>query len=78
MPSVWTNAPRPAALTRHDHAEYSRVKLTVPVTREGVTLAAGAEGVIVHDHKDGSYSVEFERPTFEVVTLYATELTSMA
>jgi hypothetical protein len=50
------------------------VALTTHLNREGVALSVGAEGVIVHDHGDGSYSVEFETPAFEVVTIYATEL----
>jgi len=54
------------------------VTLTAPVNREGVTLPPGAEGVIVHDHADGSYSVEFETPSFEVVTIYATALKAVA
>lgn len=78
MDSVRIAASRPAALPRHSFAEYSRVALTAPVAREGVTLAVGAEGVIVHDHADGSYSVEFERPVFEVVTIYTTELKAVA
>ncbi len=58
-------------------AEYSRVILTAPVNREGVSLPRGIEGVIVHDHADGSYSVEFATPSFEVVTMYATELAAV-
>jgi hypothetical protein len=77
MPSVWTNTPRPVASDDPDLKEYSRVTLTVPVKREGVALTAGAEGIIVHNHADGSYSVEFELPTFEVVTIYATELKAL-
>jgi hypothetical protein len=78
MASVRIAGPRSAALPRHGFEEYSRVALTAPVKREGVTLSVGTEGIIVHDHADGSYSVEFEKPVFEVVTIYATELKAIA
>jgi len=58
--------------------EYGSVKLTVPIDREGVVLPSGAQGVIVHDHADGSYSVEFEHPSFEVVTVLGAEMTPAA
>ena len=74
MASVRIERPRPAPSPRPGFGEYSRVALTTPINREGVALSAGAEGVIVHDHADGSYSVEFEKPAFEVVTIFATEL----
>jgi hypothetical protein len=78
MASVRIAGSRSTELPRHGFEEYSRVALTAPVTREGVTLAVGAEGVIVHDHADGSYSVGFEKPMFDVVTIYATELKAIA
>ena len=77
MASASIARPRPPAATPR-FAEYSRVTLTAPVNREGVTLPLGANGVIVHDHADGSYSVEFETPCFEVVTICATELHAVA
>ncbi len=74
MASVRIERPRAAPSPPPAFGEYSRVALTTHVNREGVALSAGAEGVIVHDHGDGSFSVEFEKPAFEVVTIYATEL----
>ena len=74
MASVRIDRPRATPSPNPGFAEYSRVALTTPINREGVALSAGAEGVIVHDHADGSYSVEFEKPAFEVVTIFATEL----
>jgi Domain of unknown function (DUF4926) len=74
MASARIDRPRATPSPPPSFAEYNRVALTSPVNREGVALSAGAEGVIVHDHADGSYSVEFEKPTFEVVTIFATEL----
>jgi len=78
MASASIARPRPPVPPKPGLAEYSRVTLTAPVNREGVTLPLGAAGVIVHDHADGSYSVEFEAPSFEVVTIHATELKAVA
>lgn len=77
MASASIARPRPPAGIP-GFAEYTRVTLTTPVHREGVSLPPGAEGVIVHDHADGSYSVEFETPSFEVVTILARELKPVA
>jgi hypothetical protein len=74
MATVTNERSRTALSPRPGYGEYLRVVLTSPIDREGVALSAGAEGVIEHDHGDGSYSVEFEKPAFEVVTIYATEL----
>ena len=78
MASASIARPRSPTPRKPSFAEYSRVTLTAPVNREGVILPPGAEGVIVHDHADGSYSVEFETPSFEVVTIHATELKAVA
>lgn len=77
MASASIARPRPPAATP-GFAEYSRVTLTAQVNRERVSLPAGAEGVVVHNHGDGSYSVEFEAPSFEVVTIFAAELKAVA
>ena len=74
MASVRIDRPRAAPSPRPRFGEYRRVVLTTPINREDVALSAGAEGMIVHDHADGSYSVAFEKPAFDVVTIYAAEL----
>ncbi len=58
--------------------EYVPVMLMVSVDREDVRLPSGARGVIVHDHEDGSYTVEFEKPSFDVVTVLASEMCPVA
>ncbi len=65
------------AVPREGFAEYSFVALARAVEHNGTTLPAGTEGVVVHRHSDGlGYEVEFEHPTFAVITLSGADLTS--
>jgi len=60
---------------REEFEEFSSVALAHAVKHSGETLPAGTVGVIVHRHADGiGYEVEFDLPTFSVITLSAREL----
>lgn len=57
-----------------DPEEFARVILLRSVQRSGVTIPAGAVGVVVHRHVDGlGYEVEFAEPLEIVLTLTSDE-----
>ncbi len=63
--------------TRHRAApvELDPVRLRVDVTADGITIPAGAEGVVVAVYADGkACEVEFLKPVHAVVTVELAQL----
>jgi hypothetical protein len=61
----------------HGFEEFTRVILTHPVEVQGVSMPAGASGVIMAAWADGmAYEVEFESPHHVVLTIEGADLVS--
>ncbi|WP_299440472.1 DUF4926 domain-containing protein [uncultured Rhodospira sp.] len=54
--------------------EFAAVRLTRDLEYRGVSFPKGTPGVVVHKHTDEAYEVEFERPSFSVVTVTTSDI----